>query len=248
MKLRSIGIIGYGQFGQFLETLAGTYLSGVEVRIHSRRMPPSGKFASFEDACSADVVVITSSIHEFEETLLRVVPLLCPDATLVDVNTVKEHPVRLLKEYASGVRYLATHPMFGPYSFEKQGRSLNSLRLVVTDHTLPEGEYQEALEFLTRLGLSILEITSEAHDRSLAETLFLTHYLAQAVVRGGFERTDIDTLSFGYLMDAVESVRNDTQLFKDVYAFNPYCADVIERVKRAEHGVDALLDDQAGEV
>jgi prephenate dehydrogenase len=85
-------------------------------------------------------------------------------------------------------------------------------------------------------------MTAESHDRLLAETLFLTHYVAQAVARGGFVRTDIDTLSFGFLMDAVESVKNDVDLFRDVFFFNPYCEDIIVRFERAEWELHALLD------
>ena len=31
-------------------------------------------------------------------------------------------------------------------------------------------------------------------------------------------------------MDAVESVRFDTELFKDVYDHNPYCKEVVQRL------------------
>ncbi len=247
MRPRSIGVIGYGQFGRFLEELAHTYLPGVGVRVFSRRAALDGtRFFSFEEVCAADVVVIATAIREFEETLLNVFPLMREDATLVEVSTVKEHPVRLLARHALGKRYVATHPMFGPYSFEKQGRSLAGLRLVVAEHTLPKETYEAALAFLRGLSLSVLEMSPEEHDKRLAETLFLTHYLAQSVNAGGFTRTDIDTLSFGYLMDAVESVREDTALFRDVYAFNPHCKEVVERVKRAEQDVDALLRTKDG--
>jgi prephenate dehydrogenase len=88
-------------------------------------------------------------------------------------------------------------------------------------------------------------MTPDAHDHMLAETLFLTHYVAQAVARGGFVRTDIDTLSFGYLMDAVESVQNDTDLFRDVFAFNPHCEAIIARLAQAERDVHNLLESTA---
>ena len=59
--------------------------------------------------------------------------------------------------------------------------------------------------------------------------MFLTHYIGQIVARGGFKRSNIDTISFGSLMDAVDSVRHDTRLFEDVSRYNPYCREVIER-------------------
>ena len=61
------------------------------------------------------------------------------------------------------------------------------------------------------------------------------------VTYGNFIRTNIDTVSFGFLMDAVESVQNDTELFKDVYTYNPYCKEVIARFEQAEQAVEQLL-------
>jgi prephenate dehydrogenase len=240
---RSLGIIGHGDFGRFLEMLARRFAPGVAVCVHARKQAPDGeRFFTLEQTCQSDVVIISVSIRAFGEMLARVLPLLKPGAILIDVNTVKEHPARLLREMARGVRYVTSHPMFGPYSFEKQGSSLEGLRLVIADHTLDTADMADAIAWLKGLGLNVMEMTPEAHDRMLAETLFLTHYVAQAVARGGFVRTDIDTLSFGFLMDAVESVKSDTELFRDVFAFNPYCEEIIARFEKAEAEVHALLE------
>ncbi|HVW75678.1 MAG TPA: prephenate dehydrogenase/arogenate dehydrogenase family protein [Rhizomicrobium sp.] len=239
----SLGIIGHGDFGRFLEMLARCFAPGVAVRVHARKATPDGqRFFTLEEACQSDVVIIAVSIRAFAGMLAQVLPLLKPGAILIDVNTVKEHPARLLRESARSVRYVTSHPMFGPYSFEKQGASLKDLRLVITDHTLAADEMADAIAWLKGLGLNVMEMTPQAHDRMLAETLFLTHYVAQAVARGGFVRTDIDTLSFGFLMDAVESVKSDTELFRDVFAFNPYCEEIIRRFEKAETEVHALLE------
>lgn len=240
---RSLGIVGHGDFGRFLEMLAHRFAPGLGVRVYARKATPDGvRFFSLEEVCRADVVIISVSIRAFAGILAQVLPLLKPGAILIDVNTVKEHPARLLRETAKGVRYVTSHPMFGPYSFEKQGASLTGLRLVITDHTLAADDMADAITWLKGLGLNVMEMTPEAHDRMLAETLFLTHYVSQAIARGGFVRTDIDTLSFGFLMDAVESVKSDTELFRDVFAFNPYCEEIIARFEKAEAEVHALLE------
>ncbi len=240
---QSIGIIGHGDFGRFLETLTKRFLPGAAVRIHARRMPPDGaRFFSLEETCQSDVLILAVSIRAFEEMLLKVLPLLAPQSVLVDVATVKMHPAELLRRHAGNRPWAATHPMFGPYSFEKQGGNLKGLRLVIADHTLPDADMAGAMQWLKGLGLNVLAMPPQEHDRMLAETLFLTHYVAQTVAKGGFVRTDIDTLSFGYLMDAVESVRGDTELFRDVFAFNPWCEKIIRRFEAAEAEVHALLE------
>ena len=58
--------------------------------------------------------------------------------------------------------------MFGPYSFEKQGGVLKGLRLVITDHTLPGEAMNGAIAWLKTLGLNILTMSPQDHDRMLA--------------------------------------------------------------------------------
>ena len=159
---------------------------------------------------------------------------------MVDIATVKMHTANILKQHADTLRYVAMHPMFGPYSFLKKGENLD-LRVVLTDYTIAQREYAALKAFLQQVGLVVLETTSEDHDQTLAETLFLTHYVAQMVCKAGYKRTEIDTVSFGYLMDAIESVQNDAALFQDVYKYNPYCKKVIDTLEKAEHEVSLLL-------
>lgn len=85
-------------------------------------------------------------------------------------------------------------------------------------------------------------MTSDAHDQHLADTLFLTHFIGQTIARAGFTRTEIDTVSFGFLMDAVESVKNDTRLFADVFRYNPYCKETITRLEQAEEETRSILE------
>ena len=44
-------------------------------------------------------------------------------------------------------------------------------------------------------------------------------------------------------MDAVDAVRHDTELFRQVLRYNPYCDAVIERFDRCESEVKALLQE-----
>jgi prephenate dehydrogenase len=118
---------------------------------------------------------------------------------------------------------------------------VTGLRIVVAKHTLPVQEYKDLKKLFEGIGFSVVEKNAQEHDEQLAETLFLTHYVGQIVHRAGFTRTDIDTVSFGYLYDAVESVRQDTKLFEDVFVYNPYCKVVIERFDEKEREVKKLL-------
>lgn len=238
MEGKRIGIVGHGHFGQFLEVLAKRFLPQTELRIYSRRATPdSSRFFTIEETASCDVVILCGAISEYEAQLRDLVPYLAPHTVVVDVATVKMHTEALCASLLGNRPYLCLHPMFGPESYDKQGGDVTGLRVVVTADTLPEGVYEQVREGLTALGFLVVRMTSESHDELLAETLFLTHYLSQSILRAGFARTPIDTLSFQSLMDAVESVKNDRQLFEDVYRFNPFCSDVAKRLHRAQEEV-----------
>ncbi len=238
----SLGLIGYGHFGALLHVMAQRYLPDAPLKIHSARRKPDGVlFFPLEEVAACDAVVLAVPISAYPDTLARIGPHLGADSVVVDVATVKKYTMDLLQAVQPARPFLAMHPMFGPESYAKRGGDVTGLRIVVTGHSLaPEG-YSTLRDELAAAGFSVVEKTAEAHDKDLAETLFLTHYIGQVVARGGFERTDIDTISFGYLMDAVDSVRHDAQLFEEVCRFNPYCRQVIERFDASDRQVRELM-------
>lgn len=243
----SVGIIGHGAFGAFLEVLARRFLPESHVRVSSSRHAPDGaRFFSLADTCACDIVIPSVPISAFEENIARLLPLIPAHSVIVDVATVKAHTLAVLHRLAPGRRYIATHPMFGPESYAKLGEQVTGLRVVLAEHTLAPAEYAAVKAFLTEAGLTVVEMSADEHDRRLAETLFLTHFLGQMVARAGFVRTDIDTVSFGFLMQAVESVKHDTALFADVFRYNPYCAAVLDRLEGAEHEVREILEAPRG--
>ncbi|HMR54526.1 prephenate dehydrogenase/arogenate dehydrogenase family protein, partial [Amaricoccus sp.] len=242
MQIKTLGIIGYGSFGSFVHEITRHYIPDIAVRVYSSRFPTDNTtFFSLEDTCKCDALVLAVPIHAFKSELERVLPLLAVNTIIVDIATVKMYTTTILQEYKYSLRYVAMHPMFGPYSYLKKGRTLAGLRIVLTGHSIMPEEYEVLKKFSKQLGLVVLETTPEDHDQTLAETLFLTHYMAQVITKAGYRRTEIDTVSFGFLMDAVESVQNDTELFQDVFRFNPYCQKVIDQIDTAEQQVHQML-------
>jgi len=237
----SIGIIGYGDFGRFLHVLAQRFLPEANVLVSSFHHEPDGKtFFTLEEVCKADYLVPCVPIAAFAGVIEKIAPLVGRKTIVCDVATVKKHTVEILKAHKVP-RFIATHPMFGPYSYEKQGDSLLGLRIAICESTLLPEEEARSVEYLKNLGLDVQQMSPDAHDKLIAETLFLTHLVGQIVKTGKFVRTAIDTLSFGFLMDAVESVAHDDELFRDVFTYNPYCKEVLTRFEDAQKEVLARL-------
>lgn len=246
MEIRSVGIIGYGNFGAFVHVLLQRFAPKVRVRIHAPEKKPDGKtFSSLEEVAASDAVILAVPIHAFEEVVKKIVPHLSEDVVIVDVCTVKMHPIKVLKRLAKGRKYIATHPMFGPESYEKKGKDITGLRIVIAEHTLTPAMHKALVGFLRTIGFSVVEMNASTHDKHLAKTLFLTHFIGQTIAEAGFDRTEIDTVSFGFLMSAVESVRGDKKLFADVFRYNVYCTKTLERFKKAESRISKVLRDQS---
>jgi len=238
MQVTTIGIVGYGHFGKFLVELAGRFLPDVQVRVYSRRSEPDEKlFFNLENVSHSDVVILCGSIGGYEAQLESILPHLGEESVVVDVATVKKHTSDLFKKHLEGKRYFCCHPMFGAESYKKTDGDVCGYRIVVTDKTIGEETHQVVKTFLVGLGFDVVEMTADEHDKLLADTLFMTHYIGQVMNSAGFARTNIDTVSFQSLMNAVESVAHDEKLFLDVYNHNPYCERAVVRFRDAEEEV-----------
>ncbi len=238
----SLGILGYGHFGSFLHRLAERFLPDVPVRVYRRSATPGeGHFVSLEDVLACDALLLCMPISAYAETLTAIRDRLRPDTILIDVATVKRYTGGLIRDLVPGQPYICTHPMFGPESYAKKSGDVTGFRIVITETNLSPDLDEPFRARLRQAGFDVVEKTADAHDRELAETLFLTHYIGQIVSHSGFERTEIDTVSFGFLMDAVDSVRHDLELFQEVCRFNPYCQDVVRRFDHSEQAIKQRL-------
>lgn len=238
----SLGLIGYGHFGAFLHVLAERYLPDAPLKVYACDQAPDGElYFPLDDVAGCDAVILAVPINAYKATLEQIQPHLRAGSVVIDIATVKKHTMDLLQAADPRVTFLSMHPMFGPESYSQRDGNVDGFRVVITGHNLDLRTYDAFCEKLSGAGFSIIEKTADAHDKDLAETLFLTHYIGQIVARGGFKRSDIDTVSFGSLMDAVDSVRHDTRLFEDVFRFNPYCREVVERFQASDRDVRDLM-------
>lgn len=238
----TIGIVGYGHFGTFLHTLITRFAPEVMVKIYApERVIDNTLFFSLAEVARCDIIVLCVPISTFEQVVTGLVSLLGNGSIVVDISTVKMHTTQILRTHLAGRLYVAAHPMFGPESYGKTGGNVTGFRIIVTESTLPQERYDIWRTFIEHLGFSIVTMSPEEHDEHLARSLFLTHYIGQIIAHAGFTRTEIDTVSFGFLMSAVESVQNDTALFKDVYTYDPYCEAVLKQFDSAEAQIYAIL-------
>jgi len=226
-----IGIIGFGRFGK----LASHYLAkDFEVFVHTRADKASeisrtgAQTASLETVCQQDIVIPCVPISVFKNFLNDIAPLIKPDALVIDVCSVKEYPVRCMKEILPDtVSILATHPMFGP---DSASNSLVGRKICLCKVKIEEKKYRKIRKYLFSKSLVVIEATASEHDQQIATSLALTHLIGRTLSESGATPLDIDTEGYKRLLHILEVVERDTwQLFTDMHHYNSYA-----RKKRIE--------------
>jgi prephenate dehydrogenase len=73
-----------------------------------------------------------------------------------------------------------------------------------------------------RLGIRLTVMTPLAHDRLMADTLLVTHYVGRLIRAAGVRERSWSTASYDHLKALVRVAGNDSgQLFVDMWKFNP---------------------------
>ena len=178
-----------------------------------------------EAAGKADAVLISVPIRSTLEVISEIGPECREDGLLFDITSTKVEPVRAMCE-ASRSNVIGTHPMFGPGV-----HTLQEQRIVIVPGRLHEGStWDQWLRTCIRArGLSILDATSEQHDRSMSIVQVLTHFstevLGLAMSRLGVSVDE--TLQFAspvYLIELLMTARHFCQsgdLYGAIHMANP---------------------------
>lgn len=237
-----IGLIGYGRFGRLtVQNLSAKFDIVVYTRSKDKKediADAGGRLVSLETACAQKVVILCVPISAMQETLRQIAPLLKTDAIVVDVCSVKVYPVQWMKELLpASVDILATHPMFGP---DSAAESVAGYKIVLCPERINPDRYERIKKVLVNTGLKLIETTADEHDRKIAVSLALTHFIGRSLAEFQAEPLDIDTEGYKRLLHILEVVNNDTwQLFRDMHCFNPYAEEkrqaflaAMERVHR----------------
>ena len=148
-----------------------------------RFMYNTQRFTSLEeiDDFKPELVINAVTLKYTLDVFRTVIPHLPPECILSDIASVKTG----LKEFyeAQGMRYVSTHPMFGP-TFANLGALSNENAIVIT-----EGDYMGRIFFrdlYSRLGLHICEYTFDEHDETVAYSLsipFVSTFVFAAVMK-----------------------------------------------------------------
>jgi arogenate dehydrogenase (NADP+) len=255
-SLLKIGIVGFGNFGQFLaKTLVK---QGHTVLAHSRtdhgevaRKIGVSFFKDADDFCEEhpEVILLCSSIIA-TESVLRSFPTqrLKRNTLFADVLSVKEFPRNLFSQLLPPeFDILCTHPMFGPES-GKAGWS--GLPFVYEKVRVGKGARAERcyrfLNIFAQEGCRMVEMSCTEHDRHAAESQFITHTVGRMLAKLNLESTPINTKGYETLLRIVDNTCGDS--FDLYYGLFMYNNNATEQLERLEMAFDALKKQLIGQL
>ncbi|MFZ1258721.1 MAG: prephenate dehydrogenase [Candidatus Saccharimonas sp.] len=215
--MKTVGIIGFGSFGKYLAEKLSSY---ARVRVYSASQRTSSWMVALEEVTEVDYLVLAIPLDAYVETLRAIKPLLKPHTVIVDVCSVKVKPIELIRSALPDQPLVATHPMFGP---ESASVSFDGHTLVMCPEVSTTEPYGIISQFAASLGLRVIEMTADEHDREIAVVQGLTFFIARALNGVGVHDQKLFTPSFERLLKLAELERHHSlELFKTIQEGNPH--------------------------
>ncbi len=239
-----VGLIGYGRFG----ALAARALSRrADLLVYDLRPVRSKSLkgrrialASLDRVAAQRVVILAVPISALRNCLRTIGRLVRPGTLVVDVASVKMKPLQWMKKnLPEDVYFLGTHPLFGPDSVS---RSLRGHRIVLCPGRMPGPLLLKVTRALRREGLEVYLMDPRTHDRMIAETLLLTQYIGRIVHHAGLGRGTHSTVHYERVRELCQVAEHDsTELFRDMWNFNPYARNLDIRLAKARRLLEREL-------
>ncbi len=194
LPFRTIGIVGCGLIGcsiaaalrarRFSGRIVGCGRPGENLNVAATRGYIDVAEPDLSTAVAdCDLVVVCTPVDLVAETVKRAAAVCSPRAVVTDVGSVKQAICRELESLnPGGAAFIGSHPIAGS---EKQGCAhansevfLDHVCVLTPDARAPRAAVDRLATFWRFLGMRVVEMTPQAHDRALAQTSHVPHLVA----------------------------------------------------------------------
>lgn len=238
--MKTLGIIGYGHFGKFLVEKLTPHFN---VKVYSASGKDNQWSTTLEDVATCDFLVLSLPLAKHSEVCEQLKPLLAAHTVIVDVCSIKEESGRIIKRHLPNQPLLSTHPLFGPESAQD---SLDGHVIVLCPDMTADALLVPSKAFFETLGLQVVVMSSEEHDKSMALVQGLTFFVARVLKDFNLHESKLVTPSFKKLIALAELEKQHTkELFITVQKGNPHADAQRQRfIKRAQELQDLLSNER----
>ncbi len=227
MRIKTIGIYGYGAFGKLMARELSKYF---EILTHSPSLKPGSsdmhaRYVTLKELAQESEILVFAVPVQFLDGVAENIAkqdFLPRHLPLLDVSSVKVYPLEILQKYFPDNPLLGTHPIFGPQSVERYG--LAGSKIVLCNESFNKESYQDIKNFLSKdLKLQVLEKSAQEHDREMAYIQGLSHFIGRALAEMNIDEFNTETFSYKHLVELKDLLKDDSwELFKTIQNYNPY--------------------------
>ena len=201
---------------------------------NTQRFTTMEEIEAFRPELVINAVTLKYTLAVFDQ----VIPHLPQDCIISDISSVKTG----FREYyeQTGLRYVSTHPMFGP-TFANLGALSNENAIVIH-----EGDYMGRIFFLDlyrRLGIHVHEYSFEEHDEAMAYSLgvpFGSTFVFSAVM----EHQDAPGTAFKRHLKIARGVLSEDDTLLREILFNPRTKHHVENIRAELKELIQIIDNR----
>jgi len=123
-----------------------------------------------------DLILLSVPIDSFGEIIKQLHSYILPNQIVMDITSVKVHPVEIMHKYLGDTLTLGTHPVFGPGA-----KGLRNQNFVLTPTNKKETDLAEKVKrYLEFRGAKVAMMSPQEHDKMVSIVLGLSHFIAIA--------------------------------------------------------------------
>jgi len=196
----------------------------------------------------ADLVVIATPLSAYAEIGQRIAPALQPGAILTDVGSVKQAVIRDLQPHLPpGVHFVPGHPVAGTEHSGPEAGFADLFRgrwciLIPLPETAPEAVARVGGMWET-LGMRVVTMSADHHDKVLAVTSHLPHLIAYTIVGTATDledslKSEVIEFSASGFRDFTRIAASDPVMWRDIFLNNREA--VLEILQRFNEDLTAL--------
>jgi prephenate dehydrogenase len=236
-------ILGAGKMGSFFTDLLSFDHEMAVYEVDPKRMRflyNTQRFTTYEEIeqFEPELVINAVTLKHTLSVFKEVIPHLPKNCILSDISSVKTGFQDFYE--STGMRYVSTHPMFGP-TFANLGDLSQENAIIIS-----EGDYMGRLFFrdlYTRLGLNICEYTFSEHDETVAYSLsipFISTFVFAAVMK----HQDAPGTTFKRHMRIAKGVLSEDDTLLREILFNPLTNGQIANIRTELKNLATLIENK----
>jgi len=169
----------------------------------------------------SDLVIITAPVFKIVDIAKTLEPFLKDGAILTDAGSTKKYIVKNIESFTrKSLNFVGSHPITGS---EKSGikyadRDLFKGAYCVITATKNIKALSKVKNFWASLGMKVVVMPADAHDRLLSKISHLPHAVAASLVNA-VGRNGLD-LAAGGFKDTTRVASGEPELWKDIFLTN----------------------------